>query len=450
MLYAQFKMRDVLFRLRKIMNAIKDKDTEDKIDRYKPKFYGLIYDLKLSLEELNFLYPQSFYEVLKKQALEAIDTVKDQNINGEEFRRVINGIISSVPEAYDFNLPSLRDLSYNKRKDITSFYEISENNLELIANEIDANNKHNVNIIQPECYKGNELMVMKKNIPNTILYGIESDLNGFATAKKQLNRVAKGSLKGSRISNNAFDILLLKPSITWNLTNITLHSKRQEKEIIFETSKYLKKDGVCILFIPFFRLQQDICTFLAKNFKNIQIRRTTNDMFFKYSLVSIICQKKDNKEFDADEYNKLRTLKAEKIKDLNNPIDKVKLPASNTIVEMFRGSVLDFDEMNDLIEKTKCYEDFWNKQNDDSKMQDTKRPLLPFNIGQIGLVLTSGCLDGIVEEKDGACHLIKGRVSKKSEVEHSTDNNRLEIRETISNKVEIKVILPDGTFKTLA
>ena len=42
---------------------------------------------------------------------------------------------------------------------------------------------------------------------------------------------------------------------------------------------------------------------------------------------------------------------------------------------------------------------FWEKSINIEKQ--STRPLLPFNMGQIGLVLTSGCLDGVVEEYEG-------------------------------------------------
>ena len=85
------------------------------------------------------------------------------------------------------------------------------------------------------------------------------------------------------------------------------------------------------------------------------------------------------------------------------------------------------------------------------KLDETiKNPLLPFNIGQLGLVLTSGCLDGIVEEGDGYSHLIKGRVSKQTIEVETEKNNNIEITETTVNKVEINVLLPNGEFKVLA
>ena len=102
---------------------------------------------------------------------------------------------------------------------------------------------------------------------------------------------------------------------------------------------------------------------------------------------------------------------------------------------------------------------FESLKNKTDGMKDLK-PLLPFNIGQIGLILTSGCLDGIIDESDGCFHLVKGRVAKKIDTYTSTEGEIMKIsrnkqEQTIettsitSNRVEIKLVFPDGEIKTL-
>ena len=54
-----------------------------------------------------------------------------------------------------------------------------------------------------------------------------------------------------------------------------------------------------------------------------------------------------------------------------------------------------------------------------------------------------------MDEGNGHYRLVKGKVSKKSEVEGSVSDGVLEESETISNRVEINVMLPNGEFKTL-
>ena len=67
-------------------------------------------------------------------------------------------------------------------------------------------------------------------------------------------------------------------------------------------------------------------------------------------------------------------------------------------------------------------------------------------------MLTSGCLDGEIEELDGQYHVIKGMVKKDTIIEEVPTEKRgdKETRTTYVNKVQINVITPDGTIKTLA
>ena len=95
------------------------------------------------------------------------------------------------------------------------------------------------------------------------------------------------------------------------------------------------------------------------------------------------------------------------------------------------------------------FHDIINKQNEEKD----KSPLLPFNIGQIGLILSSGSLDGVVEEGHGVCHVIKGMTIKETDTnnEQIVENGRVvtQVTETVRNKVQITALGADGTFYDL-
>jgi hypothetical protein len=74
-------------------------------------------------------------------------------------------------------------------------------------------------------------------------------------------------------------------------------------------------------------------------------------------------------------------------------------------------------------------------------------PLLPFNMGQVGLVLTSGCLDGVIEEMEGINHVIKGMTTKVvSTNREDVDDNTIKCTETINNQVKINIFTADGKY----
>ena len=91
-------------------------------------------------------------------------------------------------------------------------------------------------------------------------------------------------------------------------------------------------------------------------------------------------------------------------------------------------------------------DNFINSQMDPLVVKD-QAPPLPFNIGQVGLVLTSGCLDGVIEEMDGINHVIKGMTTKvMSTNREELDDNKIKCTETINNQVKINVFTADGKF----
>jgi len=90
-------------------------------------------------------------------------------------------------------------------------------------------------------------------------------------------------------------------------------------------------------------------------------------------------------------------------------------------------------------------------------VEDTRRPLLPFSAGQLGLVLISGDINGVVEEPDTQCHhIVKGsskqRRDNKSEILETDDNGaplRIRRTESVYASTNVNIVLPNGHFVEL-
>ena len=138
--------------------------------------------------------------------------------------------------------------------------------------------------------------------------------------------------------------------------------------------------------------------------------------------------------------------------DENLVLDYV-LPQKHIPIETFRGSVLDMEELHYLVEHSGALDEMFENQHVEKIGESSTRPLLPFNIGQIGLILSSGSLDGVVEEGNGVCHVIKGMTIKETDTvtEQSTENGRImtQSTDTVRNKVQITALGADGTFYNL-
>jgi hypothetical protein len=197
-------------------------------------------------------------------------------------------------------------------------------------------------------------------------------------------------------------------------------------------------------------MYKEVCQYLAKNLKDIQIRLDGIHVY--------ICGYRNtdkNREADKDVLIALRTLQLNRSNDcysLDNPLNSFTLPLPATQVLTFRGSKLDETEFAAMYEKSNATETFLKEQRVDKLSDNAKSPLLPFNVGQLGLILTSGCLDGVIDEGNGICHAVKGRVIKKRDVQKEVDNekDKIDVTEIVANRVEINAFLADGTYKCLA
>ena len=205
-----------------------------------------------------------------------------------------------------------------------------------------------------------------------------------------------------------------------------------------------------LISVPYFRLHKDFCSFIARYFKNVSIIKDSKH-FDSNQTIYIIGQKDTHRVIDGEIYDRLRRCcNPDNIPSADSDINHYDLPIEKGQLSIFKGSMIDENELLNIAKNSGCMNDFFNEQKV-SKLSDSSiKPLLPFNIGQIGLVLTSGCLDGVIDEGDGYCHLVKGRVVKTEDCVREVVDGEVQEKVTHSNKVEINVLMPNGDYKTLA
>lgn len=206
--------------------------------------------------------------------------------------------------------------------------------------------------------------------------------------------------------------------------------------------------------IPFFRLNDYLSLQLVKNFESIQLVPADEEFLY---IIGIKREKRlQNKDVNIEELNRLKdfALSFEDEVEYTDEtfLSSIVLPSGNLEVEKFRGGNITEQEMKAIYQNTQSSEEFWKAQEVTFTSKRKQNPLLPFTIGQIGLILTSGILDGVIDEGGGFKHLVKGRVKKftNNDAEIESQKNKMNVTEVTGNRVEINVFLPDGTYKELA
>lgn len=327
----------------------------------------------------------------------------------------------------------------------------------LISNAIEYPS-HDVNVFDMHCRDNMVVPNIFDGHDNVRLYGLDTCKTLNLDQRKKYRRVVFGNLKGCVITNDSFDIAFCFPPLTRDKKMTAGFIVRNERNMLRKTGDFLKIGGTIVYGIPYYRFTRDICEYLVKNYEDLQVFTTNFDMEYGAKFVYVIGQKVPSaktSEFNDEAFQKLRNLPLHyrDLIDMNpDALHKIKLSGKFVEVKRFRGSELNETEIEELYAASKCTASFWKDQSIEKLSESKARPLLPFNVGQLGLVLTSGCLDGIIEEGNGFKHAVKGRVIKRidniEQIDHQT--NQIQVTSTVSNRVEINAFLPDGTYKCLA
>ena len=439
MLYCVYIVKDRVSKLKRIKETMKPNVD---INDYKSKAYTMFYDIALGIQEYSIVNGQYFDLSFLKQKVKELRESKDY----ESYINVITAMINRyepLGEETSECISNSNFYSYNIGQ------QISEDFIKTMLLHIKSNRK--LNVFDTNCFYGQIMQLFDPEKFN--VYGLNTFNSNLSEPKKYAIKVIKNNLRGSRISNNAFDVLIGYAPYEKALSKNTIGGSivLQEKQYLQGLYKFLNKEGLLIFAIPYFRLHKNICISIAKNLKNVKVIKAVGKNLDK-RYVYIIGQKADdNKNIDENIYTMLRkAYDYDSIHTIyNETFEDYKFSNIEVPIELFKGSVLDEEELHDIIKNSSCFNSFIEKQKVDKIQDNVKKPLLPFNIGQIGLVLTSGCLDGVIDEGNNFYHVVKGKVSKKSDKDRQIVDGVIEEREVISNKVEINILLPNGDFKTL-
>jgi hypothetical protein len=155
----------------------------------------------------------------------------------------------------------------------------------------------------------------------------------------------------------------------------------------------------------------------------------------------------------ADQVSSLASLVLEpdRLPELSDlPEGRYSLPTISKNVEVFKGAEFNVHELAEQLKRSTSFSKLFEKSKLDSEV---KRPLLPLNIGQVGLIGGSGLINGLVE--CDTPHIIKGRIIKENNIRKeenlSTTGTLLSttVYETRTNKMIFNILTPDG-FRSLS
>ena len=350
--------------------------------------------------------------------------------------------IADTPEAKTTNAAIIGRLMAGVKM---GYYPTELEHVKYLAHGIEFPEGVTANLFDPCCGCGLALHTLAGE-NNCHTYGVELDRHRAEESLTRLDRVGFGSYFRSRISNEAFHLMLLNPPYLSVMTEGGTNT-RSEKRFLVDSLSHLLYGGLLIYIIPYYRLTPDICRILCDNFEDLTVWKFTGGEFqrFKQAAVMGIRRKRQDGSALVPELASM-ALQPDRLPELTElPEKRYRLPVEAKKVELFKGAEFNVAELAEQMKKSTSFSRMFEKNKLDC---DVKRPLLPLNLGQVGLIGGSGLINGLVE--CDTPHIIKGRIIKETNVNKEENLNSegdltsTTVHETRSNKMIFNLLTPQG------
>ena len=325
------------------------------------------------------------------------------------------------------------------------YYPTDMEHVKYIARSIEFPEGVTANLLDPCCGCGLALQTLAREREcNT--YGVELDRHRAEEAITRLNRVGFGSYFHSRVSQETFHLMLLNPPYLSVMTE-SGNNARSEKRFLIDCYSHLMYGGLMIYVIPFYRLTADVCRVLCDNFDDLSVWKFMGGEFKKFRQIAVMglrCKRRDGSSMVQELASSV--MEPDKLRELSElPEGRYRLPETAVKVNTFKGAQFNVHEMAEQLKRSTSFSKLFEKNKLDSAY---KRPLLPLNLGQVGLVGGSGMINGLVE--CDTPHIIKGRIVKENAVSREENLNTkgelisTTVIETRSNKMIFNLLTPQG------
>ena len=424
-------------------NKLKAREVYNDLQQQYGRLLGALSSAALSLMEMEL--PD-----IAEHSVKLRQSIKSFNLMTPDYTKlcaVLNGYLDNLPVSKTTNASIIGRLMNNVKM---GYYPTEIEHIKHLVRGIEFPAGVTTNLFDPCCGCGLALRTLVEG-NNCYAYGVELDGHRAEEALTRLHRVGFGSYFRSRISNEAFHAMLLNPPYLSVMTEGG-NNTRSEKRFLVDSLSHLMYGGLLIYIIPYYRLTADICRVLCDNFDDLTVWKFTGDEFKRFKQIAVMgtrYKRRDGSGMVASLAS--LALEPDNLPELMDlPENRYRLPATEKKVELFKGAEFNITELAEQLKKSTSFSRLFEKNKLDGI---AKRPLLPLNLGQVGLIGGSGLINGLVE--CDTPHIIKGRIVKENNIRaEENENSRGEVisttlTETRSNKMIFNILTPDG-FRSLS
>lgn len=424
-------------------NKAQAKEIHSLINKERDRLVSLMEDARLCLLEIG-------EEKLANVAAALCPKLADFPIMApsyEKLSEILTAFAVQIPQPQTVNAAVIGRLMNNVK---LGYYPTDPAHMELITQGIAFPHGVTTNVFDPCCGEGIALRLLATG-NNCMTYGVEIDEQRAAEAQDRLHRVATGSFFHSRISREAFHVMLLNPPYLSVLSE-GRGKTRHEKRFLAESYEHLLYGGLLIYILPYYRLTPDVARILCDNFSDLAAYRFMGTEFSRFRQIVVFGLHKKREDGASLVAPFMKSIsEMESIPELSAlPHGRYEIPVKPAEVPVFKGAVFNVNELARQLGASKSL----SKMLDKSALDSTeKRPILPLNVGQVGLIGGSGMINGLAMCDNP--HVVKGRIIKTTSVSKNITQEdalgnavKTTITETTSNKLVFNILTPDG-FKSL-
>ena len=272
---------------------------------------------------------------------------------------------------------------------------------------------------------------------NTLYSRMEEDSN-----KAHIKKAIFGSPATLRMSMN-FDagIMDLDSDIRFYEWRSGLNDELEKKFKML--AAHIGKNGLQTVLLPRIHLSSTFLEYYSKN-------GSEHRFFFSEKYKNYACLVSNNNRYVK--FKREDVIKwMEQVLNCTNSTEDIVLRNIPMAKVVFINSVPNEEEIEEIKVKSKSFINSIDTNIISSlalkSEEEIQQPLIPFSPGQLGLVLVSGKIDGVVEEDSGGAHVIKGSTYKTvNHVTNVEDNGNLVESTIYSTGTSVALLTADGNY----
>ena len=287
----------------------------------------------------------------------------------------------------------------------------------------------------------------------SILYGIELDAYRAREAERVLHSVVRGNAFDTHCSVESFSCIFENPPYDFEVSEG--RNTRMERLFLEHTYRWLKPGGVLVFVIPGDRLAT-CADVLSVHFRDKALYRLREPEALRYKQIVVFGVRRSRRERDQLKDWDVGRAKAKLLEIARKheelpilpdvPDRQFTLPPSGPAQLVYRG--LPLDALEDLLPGSRAYRQA-ARVLFAPELRATGRPLTPLHGGHVGLLTTSGLLNGIFGEGDDL-HVARWESIKVTDrFEETDDAGVVTIRERERFTQSLTLIYSNGTTAVL-